>query len=358
MIYVNKPFLPDYSLFESYMKKIWESNILTNNGPLVKQLEEQLKNFLNVKHLFFTSNGTIAIQIALKALGIQKEVITTPFSYVATTNSILWENCKPIFADINKGDYNIDVNKIKEKISPETEAILATHVYGNPCDVLAIKKLADENNLKVIYDGAHAFDSLYEGKQLLSYGDISTCSFHATKLFHTVEGGCIITDDDEIANRIMLMRQFGHVYDEYFSIGINGKNSEFHAAMGLSMLPSIKLIKQNRRETCELYQRLLGNLQISQPKALKNTEYNYAYFPIVFESEDILLKVKSELEKININTRRYFYPSLNNLPFLDGADCSVSEKISSRVLCLPLYYDFDKRNVHIISDCIRNILNR
>ena len=357
MIYVNKPFLPDYSLYESYIKKIWESNVLTNNGPLVRQLEEELKHFLNVKHLFFTSNGTIAIQIALKALNIRKEVITTPFSYVATTNCILWENCIPVFADINSIDYNIDVNKIKEKISSETQAILATHVYGNPCNVSAIKKLADEHNLKVIYDGAHAFSTLYEGKQLLSYGDISTCSFHATKLFHTVEGGCVITDDDEIANRIMLFRQFGHVDEEYLSVGINGKNSEFHAAMGLSILPSIKDIKQSRKDTCELYQSLLRDLHISQPQALKDTEYNYAYFPVVFENEDILQKVKSELQKINIHTRRYFYPSLNKLPFVEESHCPVSEKISTCVLCLPLYNNFDRKNVHIIADCIRNILN-
>lgn len=357
MINVTSSFLPPYELFENYVKGIWDRNYLTNNGPLVIELEKKLKEYLNVRHLFFTSNGTIALQIAIKALGLQKEVITTPFSYVATTNSLLWENCKPVFVDINDHDFNIDEDKIERAITSETEAILATHVYGNPCNVERIEAIARQHDLKIIYDGAHGFDAKYNHKQVLSYGDISTCSFHATKLFHSVEGGCVITNDDELANKIMLSRQFGHVYDDYFSVGINGKNSEFHAAMGLSVLPSVKEIIKSRKTASESYDLLLKDLPLSRPVSRAGTEYNYAYYPVVFESEKVMLKVKEDLAKCNIFSRRYFYPSLNKLPFYQGQSCPVSERISSSVLSLPLFFGMDNKTVELISNGIHETLN-
>ncbi|MEO7445649.1 MAG: DegT/DnrJ/EryC1/StrS family aminotransferase, partial [Ferruginibacter sp.] len=322
----------------------------------VQELEKKLKDLLGVKHLFFTNNGTIAIQIALKALGLKGEIITTPFSYVATTNSILWEGCTPVFADVKTTDYNIDPINIEALITPETVAILATHVYGNPCDVEAIEAIAKKHSLKVVYDGAHAFGALYKNKQVLSYGDISTCSFHATKLFHTGEGGCIITNDDVLAERIMLYRQFGHIGDDYFSVGINGKSSEFHAAVGLSVLPDLEQIMKARKLVSEKYDEALKGLPLLRPKGIEGTEYNHAYYPVVMKDEATLLKAKEYLEEHNIFTRRYFYPSLNKLSFVEGNVCPVSEDIAVRVLALPLYYDLSLEEVQTISDYLSKIL--
>ncbi|MES1222413.1 MAG: aminotransferase class I/II-fold pyridoxal phosphate-dependent enzyme, partial [Bacteroidota bacterium] len=248
MINVTKTWLPDFNEYTSILKRAWDKGWITNNGDLVRELEESLKQYLGVKHLLFTSNGTIALQLALKALNITKEVITTPFSYVATTDAILWEGCTPIFVDINNDDFCINADLIEAAITENTQAILATHVYGLPCNIEQIESLAVKHNLKVIYDGAHAFGCNYKDKSLLNYGDISTCSFHATKLFHTGEGGCIICNDDELNSKLFLMRNFGHKLDEYFCVGINAKNSEMHAALGISVLPHVrKIIKKNKK---------------------------------------------------------------------------------------------------------------
>ena len=353
MINVTQPYLPPYEEYEKYLKGIWERKWLTNHGPLVLKLEENLKNYLGVKHLFYVNNGTIALQIAIKAFNLKGNIITTPFSYVATTNSILWENCKPVFADIQNTDFNIDPEKIIPLIDGNTCAILATHVYGNPCEVKSIEKIAKEYKLKVIYDGAHAFGTLLNGQNVLSFGDIATCSFHATKLFHTIEGGAIITDDDELAEKILLYRQFGHIGDEYFSIGINGKNSEFHAAMGLCILPMMEVIIENRKTTSELYDAALSNLPFQKPHAIKGTIYNYSYYPVLIDSQERLLDIKSLLEQNNISTRRYFYPSLNNLPQFKGESCPISESVSIKVLALPLYYNLEKETVLKICDLIK-----
>jgi len=353
MINVSKPFLPPAEDYDGYMKGIWERQWLTNNGPLVQELEEKLKKYLGVKHLLYVNNGTIALQIALKALGVRGEIITTPFSYVATTNSILWEGSIPVFADIKNTDFNIDPEKIETLINSNTVAILATHVYGNPCDVDAIERIAARHKIKVIYDGAHAFGAKYKGKQILSYGDIATCSFHATKIFHTIEGGAIITNDDTLAEKMTLYRQFGHIGDEYFSIGINGKNSEFHAAMGLCLLPMMKRFLENRKKTADLYSFLLKDLPVQYPVALQDTLYNYSYFPVIFDTEERLKTIKNLLQQNNINTRRYFYPSLNNLPQFIGAPCPVSESVSARALALPMYYELKETDVENICRTIK-----
>jgi dTDP-4-amino-4,6-dideoxygalactose transaminase len=354
MINVTQPYLPSYGEYENYLKGIWERKWLTNHGPLVQELEEKLKNYLGVKHLLYVNNGTIALQIALKALGVKGEIITTPFSYVATTNSILWEGCKPVFADIKDTDFNIDPKKIEPLINSNTVAILATHVYGNPCDVEAIEKIAARHNLKVIYDAAHAFGAELNGRQVLSFGDITTCSFHATKIFHTIEGGAIITNDDELAKKMTLYRQFGHVGDDHFSIGINGKSSEFHAAMGLCLLPMMKDFIEKRKTIAALYEQLLNGLPIQRPKAITGTVYNFSYHPIIVDSEDRLLRIRSLLQKNDINVRRYFYPSLNNLPQYRGEACPVSEAISVRALALPMYYELEEADIKIICDLIKS----
>jgi dTDP-4-amino-4,6-dideoxygalactose transaminase len=357
VINVTKAFLPPINEYKEKIDEIWSSGWITNNGKFVRQLEDQLKEMLGLKHLYFCANGTVVLQIALKALGIAGEVITTPFSYVATTNTIIWEGCTPVFADINEDDFNIDCSRIEKLITPKTQAILATHVYGNPCNVDVIAAIAAKYGLKVIYDGAHAFGVNYQGKSLLSYGDITTCSFHATKIFHTVEGGSISCNNDELADKIMKFRQFGHINDDYFSIGINGKNSEFHAAMGLCNLKHLSNIVESRKQICQWYDEKFRG-KVGLPAPLKSTTVNYAYYPIILKSEEILLSILKELNEIQIFPRRYFYPSLNQLSYLIKPElCPVSEDVSKRILSLPLFYQMEKEIVDTVASIVqKNIL--
>ena len=355
MINVTKTFLPPFEEYIRVLKKAWDISWVTNNGKLLQELETRLKEYLGVTNLMFCGNGTIVLQMALKALNITKEVITTPFSYVATANAILWEGCKPVFVDIDPVTLCIDANKIEAAITQDTQAILATHVYGKPCDVERIKVIAAKHGLKVIYDAAHSFGVNYNGKSLLSYGDISTCSFHATKVFHTVEGGCIICQDDELAKKLFLYRSFGHLADDYFSIGINGKNSEFHAAMGLVNLNYLAEIIKKRRALSNYYDEKLRGLSIEIPVVPPGVEYNYAYYPVIFKSESQLLKAIKILNEMSIFPRRYFFPSLNTLPFMDSSDhCPHSESISKRVICLPLFHDLELKDIDSIAEVLQN----
>lgn len=358
MINVTKSFLPPIEEYTAYLEKIWQNQWLTNNGPLLLELEAKLKEYFGVKHLFFVSNGTIALQLAIKAMNLKGEIITTPYSYVATTTAILWENCKPVFVDVEEKNCNINADLIEEKINENTEAILATHVYGIPCNVLKIKELAEKYNLKVIYDAAHAFGINYQNQSLVSYGDISTLSFHATKLFHTIEGGAIITDDDKLAEKISLLRAFGHVgEDNYYSMGINGKNSEFHAAMGLCNLPKIPQLVAARKSICDLYDSLLDGGKIYRPFVDADTAYKYAYYPVIFKDEAQLMRVRNALFQQDIKPRRYFYPSLNTLHYLQTKyACPVSESYANRVLCLPLYVGLEENDVKRIAEIVLNNL--
>lgn len=348
MINVTKTYLPPLEEYYGYLKQIWERGWVTNNGPLVMELERRLKDYLGVKHLIFCSNGTIALQIAIKAMGLKKEIITTPFSYVATVNSILWENCTPVFVDIDPQTFCIDASKIEAAITENTEAILAVHVYGIPCDVNAIQSIANKHKLKVIYDGAHAFGVKLNGTSIFNYGDVSTCSFHATKLFHTVEGGAIMTNDDELAERFTLHRQFGHAGDDYFCLGVNGKNSEIHAAMGLCNLPKVEWLIGKRKEIFEWYVECLAGSLLRSTCIPVGIRYNYSYFPVLFPNEKEMLAIKNELEKEKIFTRRYFFPSLNNLPHHQGQHCLVSETVSRSVLSLPLAHDLSREDVELV----------
>ena len=358
MINVTKTFLPPFEEYTAILKRAWDKSWITNNGELVQELEQKLKEYLGVKHFFFCNNGTIVLQMAIKALGITKEIITTPFSYVATTNAILWENCTLKFVDIEPRHFCIDPMKIEASITENTEAILATHVYGLPCDVDKIEAIAAKHKLKVIYDGAHAFGTVYNGKQLLSYGDVATCSFHATKLFHTVEGGCLVTNDDEIANQLFLYRQFGHVYDNYHSVGINGKNSEFHAAMGVSNFNYLSSILETRKRQWLHYKSRLADCNLCIPEITPDLEYNYSYFPVVFKSEGQVLEVIAALQAGGINPRRYFYPALNTLKFLQYQACPEAESIASRVLCLPLFHDLELQTQELVCDIITHYLTK
>jgi dTDP-4-amino-4,6-dideoxygalactose transaminase len=351
MINVTKPFLPPREEFNKYVDGIWSREWLTNNGPLVNELELKLKEFLNVPHLFFVSNGTIALQIAIKALKLKGEIITTPFSFVATTSSIVWEGCKPVFADIHPDTLNINPELIEKLITPETTAILGTHVYGNPCSVDALEAIAAKHHLKVIYDGAHAFGTNINNNSVFNYGDVSTLSFHATKLFHTIEGGAIITHNSDLAKEIAYMRNFGYDGPErFYGLGINGKNSEFHAAMGLCNLKYVPEILKRRQELSERYDYMLRPLGAVKPVISVKTEYNYAYYPLIFQSEDALLKSIEALHSVYVYPRRYFYPSLETLNYVAPDQAAeISKSISKRVLCLPLYHELSFEEIDMIS---------
>ena len=359
MINVTKAYLPPIEEYQKYLSKIWESSWLTNQGPLSQELELKLKEHLGVRNLLFVSNGTIAIQLAIKALALTGEIITTPFSYVATTTSILWENCTPVFADIEGETCCINPENIESLITERTSAILATHVYGIPCAVEKIGEIAKKNKLKVIYDGAHAFDVKYKGRSVFEYGDVSTLSFHATKLFHTVEGGAIIVQDDELYKKILLYRSFGHIGDDYFTIGINGKNSEFHAAMGLCNLSKMDEIIQRREAIAKKYLSHLESLPVTFPHIPDQVAYNFAYFPVFFQDEESLCKVRNKLAEKQINTRRYFYPSLNKLPYITSSDqCPVSEDMAKRVLCLPFYPQLTFEEVEMICSLVKGTFTK
>lgn len=352
MINVTKTFLPPLEEYNRLLERVWKNGWVTNNGELVRELQERLKNYLGVKHLLFCTNGTIALQIALKALGIKGEVVTTPYSYVATTGAILWENCTPVFVDIDKNNFCIDPLKIEAAITEKTSAILATHVYGQACDIDTIRKIADKYSLKLIYDGAHAFGTKYKGQSIFNYGDISTCSFHATKIFHTAEGGCIVTNDDELAQQVKLHHHFGHINDDHFCIGINGKNSELHAAMGLCNLNYIGDILQQRKKQWKYYLELLQDKGLQLLNINNEDEFNFSYFPVIFENENSMLDAIALLNENQIFPRRYFYPSLNRLPYLKYSPLPVSESISQRVLCLPLYHELSNDEQEKIAQII------
>ncbi len=352
-IFVTQPYLPTKEEYFCQIEKIFQSSVLTNQGPLLKELEEKITSFLKVKNFQYVTNGTIALQLALDALDIKDgEVITTPFSYVATISSILWQRCKPVFVDIEENNFTIDPSKIEAAITSNTRAIMPVHVFGYACDVERIQTLATKYSLKVIYDAAHAFASIYKGHSLCDYGDIATLSFHATKLYHTVEGGGCIVHDDKVKAKLDLIKRFGHNGNTHFCLGINGKQSEFHAAMGLSILPHLEEIISLRKRISDEYDSLLAN-SLGRPLKQKDLKYNYAYYPVLFKDETQLLRVFDALEKEEIYPRRYFYPALNNLSYLkEKKSCPIAEDICSRIACLPLFPSLKIEDTHRISKII------
>lgn len=338
---VTQPSLPDRAKFQRYVDGIFERNWHTNNGPLVRELTARLKDYLGVENLLLVSNGTLALQIAYTALGLRDgenpQAITTPYSFVATTSTLKWEGITPVFADINAGTFCLDPNNAARTVSGNTRAIVPVHVYGNCCDVEAIDKLAQARRLKTIYDGAHAFGIRFRGESILNWGDATTLSFHATKLFHTCEGGAIVfrrKEDLEQARRII---NFGIEGPEAIGpLGINAKMSEIHAAMGLCILDDIDDILNARAELCHVYERLLGDY-FKFPEWNPDATKNYAYFPIIFETPKELSDGKKALEQLGIGTRRYFYPSLDTLSYLQPqSEMPIARDIAQRVLCLPL----------------------
>jgi len=348
MIQVTKSFLPPIEEYTAQVQRAFDKAWLTNRGELVQELEKKLANYLNLDQtkILITNNGTIPIQIALKLLGNGGEIITTPFSYVATTSAIVWENCTPVFVDIHPEYLTIDETKIEAAITEKTTCILATHVFGNPCAIDEIQRIAEKYNLKVIYDAAHCFGVKYNGKSIFEYGDISTCSFHATKLFHTGEGGAIFSRDSELFHKIYYSHNFGHNGPlDFYGLGINAKISELQAAMGLAVLPYMGEILGERANLVQHYNDLLDFNLIKKIKIRENTDWNFSYYPVLFPNETELLKAQDKLNAQKIMPRRYFYPSLNKLPYIQNQNMPISEDISKRILCLPLFFDLKKEEV-------------
>ena len=357
MINVTKTYLPDIDKYKNYIDEIYANGQLTNNGPLVQKLERRLQEYLGVNNVILVANGTLALDVAYRALDLTGDVITTPFSFIATTSSIVSNGLNPLFSDISPRTFNIDSSLIEENLTSKTSAIVPVHVFGNACEVEGIQQIADRHNLKVVYDAAHAFDIKHKDQSVLNYGDISTLSFHATKLFHTIEGGALIIKDDELANKARRMINFGiDNTGEISDLGMNAKMNEFEAAMGLCVLDDITLILEKRKTIYSNYdQALSGEVQLQEKN--NNSSNNYAYFPIVLESEDRLLSIVQKLNKMQIFPRRYFRPSLNKLNYVEqGQACPISEDISNRVLCLPLSHSIKEKDQNIIVNTILEAL--
>ncbi len=356
MINVTKPYLPSREVYKSYIDSIYQTNWLTNNGPLVQELEKRLESYLGVKNILLVSNGTLALQIAYKLLDLKGEVITTPFSFVATTSSLMWENLIPIFSDIDPDTFNINPNEIGKHITSKTSAILPVHVFGNSCEVEEIESIALKHGLKVIYDAAHAFGVNYKEKSVLNYGDVSTISFHATKLFHTIEGGALIIKDDALYTKAKRLINFGFEKGEVVELGINSKMNEFSAAMGLAILDDMDEILRKRQEIWEKYHHaLLG--KVSFQKFNDDSTNNYHYFPIVLKSETQVLKLQQEMNEKQVFPRRYFHPSLDTLDYLQPQiSMNVSRELADRILCLPIYPDLTAEEQSSIIETLKEFL--
>jgi len=353
MITVTKTYFPPIEEYNALVKKAFDNQWLTNRGELIELLEEKLKVYLKIDWITITNNGTVPLQIALKLFGKGGEIITTPFSYVATTSAIVWENCTPVFVDIHPDYLTIDETKIEQAITSRTTCILATHVFGNPCNVDVIDAIAKKHNLKVIYDAAHCFGVEYDNKSIFEFGDVSTCSFHATKLFHTAEGGAMFTKNKELQHQLFYSHNFGHDGPLAFhGLGINGKISELQAAMGLAVFPYMEEILVERKKVVDLYDTLLDFSKFKKLKIRENTKWNYSYYPVILESEEQLLQVQKRMNDNQIFPRRYFYPSLNTIAYVQNTPMPISEDTAKRILCLPLYVGLSKNEIEKIASII------
>lgn len=358
-IYVTKPALPSLDDFIPYLEKIWQNNVLTNNGPFHQQLEAALCEYLGVKYISLFNNGTIALMIALKAMDLKGKVITTPYSFIATSHALLWNNLEPIFVDIEPGTFNLDPSQIEEAITPDTSAILGVHCYGYPCDAEAIAAIASQKRIKVIYDAAHAFGVKDHQGSILNYGDLSVLSFHATKVFNTFEGGAIVSHSLEMKKRIDSLKNFGMVSPtDIVELGLNGKLNEVSSAFGLLQLNYMEMMIEKRQKCHEYYCNALKNIAgIKLPVPSKELLMNYSYFPILIETEFCLSRdalVEAFLSK-NIYVRKYFYPLLSELPLYEKfqRDFCYSADVAKKVICLPLYSTLQKEEQDRVIDVIK-----
>jgi len=363
MIPVTKPYLPSREKLDAYIDGIYERNWLTNNGPLVQELTNRLEEYLGVENLLLVSNGTLALQIAYRALGVtdneadtQPEAITTPFTFIATASSLKWDGIQPVFADIDQDTWCINPANIDSATTPNTRAIVPVHVFGNACNVEAIEAIAQRHGLKVIYDASHAFGVNFKGESLLKHGDASTLSFHATKLFHTGEGGAVVFRRKEDLVRAKNMINFGITApDTIGELGINAKMNELQAAMGLSVLDEMANNRRDRAQVWHRYEQALENsVQLQQRSPA--IDYNHAYFPAVFKSEAQALGVNAKLKDHGVLARRYFYPSMESIACLgDQPDQPVSRDIASRILCLPIYAGLSVEILEKITSIVREV---
>jgi dTDP-4-amino-4,6-dideoxygalactose transaminase len=357
MINVTKIYLPVKEKYKKYIDEIYANGWVTNNGPMLKLLEKRLAEYLGVKNIVLVSNGTVALEIAYRTLGIKGDVITTPFSFVATTSSLVTNELNPIFADIDSQTLNMDPRNIEKLITKNTSAIVPVHVFSNACEVEKIGDIAKKNNLKLVYDASHAFGVRYKGDSILKYGDISTLSFHATKTFHSIEGGALIINDDSLVEKARYLINFGiKNAEEIPELGTNAKMNEFEAAMGLCVLDDMQDLHEKRRIVYEFYKKELEGVVKFQEQNKDSTQ-NYSYFPIILESEEQLKKIEKALNLKEIYPRRYFYPSLDTLDYIDPAQfCEISRDIANRILCLPMYAEIDsadqKKIIEILKTCI------
>lgn len=360
MIPVTRPVLPPLDEFVEKLRIIWSSLQLTNDGAMVRELEASIAKVLGVRHVIFVSNGTIAIQFAVRAVGMKGRVATTPFSYVATTSALVWEGLEPAFADIEPGSLTICPSQTEALLKKGANGVLATHVYGNPCDIDALCTLGERYNVPIVYDAAHAFGARYKGRSLCAYGSAATLSFHATKLFHTVEGGAVVTEDDAVADAVRRLRNFGQSgVDHIDGLGINGKNSEVHAAMGLCLLPRLSDIIRERTMLAEVYSAEIADCDADvKPISWRDgTIPNYSYYPVVFSSEAALDRCMQVLAASDIRARRYFRPSLSHLPYIRNPNPTpVADSVVNRVLCLPLYSGLDPALAQQIAVLVRSSL--
>ena len=357
MINVTKIYLPSKEKYQKFIDEIFESGWVTNNGPMVQKLEEQLAAYLGVKNIILVANGTVALEIAYRLMRLEGEVITTPFSHVSTTGMLVSNGLKPVFADIDPATFNLDPKNIEAVITEQTSGIVPIHIFGNACEVEEIESIAKKYDLKVIYDAAHIFDAQYKGENLLNFGDVSTLNFHATKLFHTIEGGALIVNDDMLAQEVRSLRYFGlDGPDSVKFLGTNGTMNEFEAAMGLCLLDDMETTLASRKEVFEYYEQGLKDVVTFQ-KQNKNSTPAYGYFPVLFKTEDELLRVQKALNDAEVFPRRYFCPSLDTLPYIEkSAEMPLSRDLSSRILALPIYHSLAKDQQTLIMDIVRGAI--
>lgn len=358
-IYVTRSLVPDFQEYRAYLEQILASRHLTNDGAFLRKLEKELAARLHLSHIALCSNGSMALQIALHAAKMAgKRVFTTPFSFVATLSALLWTGCTPVFVDIDEETLCMDPKRLADALDADSGGILPVHIYGNVCDVEALGKLGEEARLPVLYDAAQSFGSEYRGKSVLDYGDFAACSFHATKIFHTGEGGAVIAHREEGLRAIRLLRSGGHIGDEHICLGVNAKLSELHAAMGLCLLNKVEDNIAGRKAVSLMYDALLPAHGLRRPLLREGLTYNYAYYPVIFESEAILLRGMESLHREKIFPRRYFFPALNTLPYLPlrKQECPVAESLARRVLCLPLYTELEQGDVERTARIIKRAL--
>lgn len=361
-LYVTKTRLPEPETFSRLCNDIFQRAWLTNNGQCVQELERNLLEYLGVSHVLACNNGTIALMLALQCAGLAgKKVAVTPYTYVATLSALLWLRCVPVFVDIEPDTLCLSPELLRKRFQqePDIAGALPVHIYGLACDVERLDAVCREYGAVLIYDAAQAFGSRYHGKSLLEYGDYSICSFHATKIFHTAEGGCVVSHSADAHNALSLARAFGHINDTHYSLGINGKMSELHAAMGLALLPGTNTEIERRKEARAAYDAALEGLPLQRPTIREGLDWNNAYYPVLLPDEDCRVRAEQTLKERGIHPRRYFYPALNTLPYLQEewrASCPVAEDAARRVLCLPMYGGLTDKEAGQVASCMHAAL--